>query len=93
MRQFIGRTARIGNKGTYSIFEQDKEAKNSSVEVFFKNKIEELKNNAIIDLSINAKQNSSKILDQLEEEKSSVPLAGIKRKHGDSGIEEDKIIS
>ena len=61
--------------------------------MFFKNKIEELKNNAIIDLSINANQNSLKILALLEEEKSSVPLAGIKRKHGDSGIGEDEIIS
>jgi hypothetical protein len=61
--------------------------------VFFKNKIEELKNNAIIDLSINGNQNSLKILALLEEEKSSVPLAGIKRKHGDSGIGEDEIIS
>ena len=57
--------------------------------MFFKNKIEELKNNAIIDLSINANQNSLKILALLEEEKSGVPLAGIKRKH----VEEDEIIS
>ncbi len=35
LRQFIGRTARIGNKGTYSIFECNKDAKNSSAEVFF----------------------------------------------------------
>jgi hypothetical protein len=61
--------------------------------VFFKNKIKELKNNAIIDLSINGNQNSLKILALLEEEKSSVPLAGIKRNHGDSGILEDQIIS
>jgi hypothetical protein len=64
LRQFIGRTARIGNKGTFTIFEYDKDAKNSSAEVFFKNKIEELKNNAIIDLSINVSQKISKILPQ-----------------------------
>ncbi len=61
--------------------------------MFFKNKIGELKNNAIIDLSINANQNSLKILALLEEEKSSVPLAGIKRNHSDSGIGDDEIIS
>jgi hypothetical protein len=33
------------------------------------------------------------MLAQFEEEKSTVPLAGIKRKHGDSGIGEDEIIS
>jgi hypothetical protein len=64
LRQFIGRTARIGNKGTFTIFEYDKDAKNSSPEVFFKNKIEELKNNAIIDLSLNVSQKVSKILHQ-----------------------------
>jgi len=38
LRQFIGRTARIGNKGTFTIFEYDKDAKNSSEEAFFNNK-------------------------------------------------------
>ena len=55
LRQFIGRTARIGNKGSYSLFEYDCKAKNSSPEVYFKNKIEELKNNAIIDLAMGSK--------------------------------------
>jgi hypothetical protein len=54
LRQFIGRTARIGNKGTYSLFEVDSKAKNTSSEVYFKNKLEELRNNAIIDLSGNS---------------------------------------
>jgi hypothetical protein len=54
VREFIGRTARIGNKGTYTIFEIDSRAKNTSSEVYFKNKLEELKNNAIIDLSGNS---------------------------------------
>ena len=64
LRQFIGRTARIGNKGSYSIFEYDCKAKNSSSEVYFKNKIEELKNNAIIDLAMGSKINLS--IPQLE---------------------------
>ena len=51
MRQFIGRTARIGNKGTYSMVVLDKNQKNSELEVFFKKKIEELKNNDVIGLS------------------------------------------
>ncbi len=51
MRQFIGRTARIGNKGTYSMVVLDKTQKNSTAEVFFKKKIEELKNNDVIGLS------------------------------------------
>jgi superfamily II DNA/RNA helicase len=51
MRQFIGRTARIGNKGTYSMVVLDKNQKNSEPEVFFKKKIEELKNNDVIGLS------------------------------------------
>ncbi len=81
LRQFIGRTARIGNKGTYSIFEYDKDSKNSSAEVFFKNKVEELKNNAIIDLSMNAVPGSSNQISQMEEEKNKAPMGGIKRKH------------
>ncbi len=51
MRQFIGRTARIGNKGSYSMVVLDKTQKNSSPEVYFKKKIEELKNNDVIGLS------------------------------------------
>jgi superfamily II DNA/RNA helicase len=51
MRQFIGRTARIGNKGSYTIVVLDKSQKNSEAEVFFKKKIEELKNNDVIGLS------------------------------------------
>jgi hypothetical protein len=93
LRQFIGRTARIGNKGTYSIFEFDKESKNSSAEVFFKNRIEELKNNAIIDLSTNIISIPSKIPTRLEEEKQCSSLAGTKRKNDGSGISEDESIS
>jgi hypothetical protein len=64
LRQFIGRTTSIGNKGSYSIYEYDCKAKNSSSEVYFKNKIEELKNNAIIDLAMGSKINLS--IPQLE---------------------------
>jgi len=38
----------------FTIFEIDSRAKNTSSEVYFKNKLEELKNNAIIDLSGNS---------------------------------------
>jgi hypothetical protein len=36
------------------LFEVDNKAKNTSSEVYFKNKLEELRNNAIIDLSGNS---------------------------------------
>ncbi len=79
LRQFIGRTARIGNKGSYSIFEYDCKAKHSSSEVYFKNKIEELKNNAIIDLSMSSKVSDASSLARFEEEEKTNNLVPAKR--------------
>jgi hypothetical protein len=93
LRQFIVRTVRIGNKESFLIFEYDKDAKNSSAEVFFKNKIEELKNNAIIDLSINVSQKIKKVFAKQEEDKSSASFAGIKRYYDESAVIEDEILS
>ncbi len=44
-RQFIGRTCRIGNKGSYQVVLLDKDAKNCDGEAYLVKKLEELKNN------------------------------------------------
>ena len=51
LRQFIGRTARIGNKGTYSLYCVDKNSRNNSTEVYFRKRLEQLKNNDLLDLA------------------------------------------
>ena len=61
-RQFIGRTGRIGNKGTYGVYILDKKSKNQDPAVFLDKKLDELKNRELLQFNTqrvvtNASQN------------------------------------
>ena len=47
-RQFIGRTGRIGNKGTYGVYILDKKSKNQDPAVFLEKRLDELKNRELL---------------------------------------------